>query len=160
VPFLGTCGGLQYAIFEYFRNVLRVQDASHEESDGIDGDNVIHALACGLHGQERTVWPITGTRFSKLVKGEPFMSIHYCNYGPGRDELRQLLRSGMTIGATADGVDAEVIELPTNRFFMLTLFQPQIGALAGKPVHPLVHEFVSCAREHAKRDAELRSAGV
>jgi len=23
VPFLGTCGGLQYAVVEYFRNVLR-----------------------------------------------------------------------------------------------------------------------------------------
>jgi CTP synthase (UTP-ammonia lyase) len=45
--------------------------------------------------------------------------------------------------------DAEVIELPANRFFMLTLFQPQIGALAGKPLHPLLHEFVRCARQRA-----------
>jgi CTP synthase (UTP-ammonia lyase) len=40
-----------------------------------------------------------------------------------------------------------VIELPMKRFFMLTLFQPQIGALAGEPVHPLLDEFVRCARE-------------
>jgi len=39
--------------------------------------------------------------------------------------------------------------LTKNRFFMLTLFQPQIGALAGKPVHPLLREFVRCARLHA-----------
>ena len=32
VPFLGTCGGLQYAVIEYFRNVLGVSDASHAES--------------------------------------------------------------------------------------------------------------------------------
>lgn len=81
VPFLGTCGGLQYAVIEYFRNVLGVSDASHAES--------------------------------------------------------------------ADDADAEVLELPGNRFFMLTLFQPQIGALAGKPVHPLLGEFVRCAREYA-----------
>ncbi|MGB0091742.1 MAG: hypothetical protein WBP81_04325, partial [Solirubrobacteraceae bacterium] len=29
------------------------------------------------------------------------------------------------------------------------LFQPQIGALAGKPVHPLLREFVGCARAYA-----------
>jgi Isochorismatase family len=27
VPFLGPCGGLQYAVVEYFRNVLGVSDA-------------------------------------------------------------------------------------------------------------------------------------
>jgi len=53
--------------------------------------------------------------------------MHYCGYGPGPG----------------------VLELPGNRFFMLTLFQPQIGALAGKPVHPLLGEFVRCAREYA-----------
>jgi CTP synthase (UTP-ammonia lyase) len=94
VPFLGTCGGLQYAVIEYFRNVL--------------------------HG-----------------------------YAPGQHEIRQLTDSGMMVEATAEDADAEVIELPANRFFMLTLFQPQIGALAGKPLHPLLHEFVRCARQHA-----------
>ena len=53
VPFLGTCGRLQYAVVEYFRNVLGVSDASHAESDGVDGSNVIRQLACSLQGQER-----------------------------------------------------------------------------------------------------------
>jgi len=45
----------------------------------------------------------------------------------------------------------QVIELPANRFFVLTLFQPHIGALAGKPLHPLLGEFVRCARERSAR---------
>jgi hypothetical protein len=44
-----------------------------------------------------------------------------------------------------------VLELPANRFFMLSLFQPQIGALAGKPLHPLLTEFAQCAREYARQ---------
>ena len=55
----------------------------------------------------------------------------------------------MVIEATAEDAQAEVIELTMNRLFMLTLFQPQIGALARKPVHPLLREFVRCARLHA-----------
>ena len=149
VPFLGTCGGLQYAVIEYFRNVLEVPGASHAESDGVDGSNVVRALACSLHGGERIVRPIAGTRFSRLLNGEPFVGMHYCNYGPGQEALERLVDGGMLIEATAEDADAEVIELPTNRFFMLSLFQPQIGALAGKPVHPLLREFVRCARENA-----------
>ena len=49
-----------------------------------------------------------------------------------------------------------MIELPTNRFFMLSLFQPQIGALAGKPLHPLLREFVRCARAYASRAVGAR----
>jgi CTP synthase (UTP-ammonia lyase) len=149
VPFLGTCGGLQYAVIEYFRNVLGIVNASHAESDGVDDTNVVRTLACSLDGEERVVQPLAGTRFSTLVNDEAFVGMHYCNYGPGAEELQRLVDGGMVIEATADDAEAEVIELPTNRFFMLSLFQPQIGALAGKPLHPLLREFVRCAREHA-----------
>jgi CTP synthase (UTP-ammonia lyase) len=149
VPFLGTCGGLQYAVIEYFRNVLGVPSASHAESDEVDGSNVVRALACSLDGQERVVRPIAGTRFSGLMNDEPFVGMHYCNFGPAPDALDRLVQGDMVIEATAQDADAEVIELPSNRFFMLSLFQPQIGALAGKPLHPLLREFVRCAREHA-----------
>ncbi|MGH2972430.1 MAG: glutamine amidotransferase-related protein [Gaiellaceae bacterium] len=149
VPFLGTCGGLQYAVVEYFRNVLEVPAATHAESDGVDDNNVISALACSLMGEERLVRPVPGTRFSKLVGDEPFVGMHYCGYEPGPGVVERLAGAGMVIEATADDADAEVLELPGNRFFMLTLFQPQIGALAGRPVHPLLGEFVRCAREYA-----------
>ena len=149
VPFLGTCGGLQSAVVEYFRNVLGVPDATHAESDRVDDNNVVAALACSLMGEERVVRPIPGTRFSKLVGDEPFVGMHYCGYGPAPGVVERLAGAGMVIEAIADDADAEVLELAGNRFFMLTLFQPQIGALAGEPVHPLLGEFVRCAREYA-----------
>jgi CTP synthase (UTP-ammonia lyase) len=55
----------------------------------------------------------------------------------------------MIVEAVADDAEAEVLELPANRFFVLSLFQPQIGALAGIPLHPLLGEFVRCARASA-----------
>ena len=145
MPFLGTCGGLQYAVVEYFRDVLGVSDASHAESDGSDTSNVVHALACGLQGEERVVQPVPGTRFWELVEGKPCVGMHYCSYGPGPEEVERLVAAGLVVGATAVDAGAEVIELPSNRFFMLTLFQPQVGALAGKPLHPLLQDFVRCA---------------
>jgi CTP synthase (UTP-ammonia lyase) len=149
VPFLGTCGGLQYAVVEYFRNVLEIPDATHAESDGVDDSNVIAALACSLMGEERLVRPVPGTRFSRLVGDEPFVGMHYCGYGPGPRVVERLVGAGMAVEATADDAGAEVLELAGRRFFMLTLFQPQIGSLAGKPLHPVLREFVRCAREYA-----------
>jgi len=155
VPFLGTCGGLQYAVVEYFRTVLGVADASHAESDGVGDSNVVSALACSLMGEERVVRPVPGTRFSALVGDEPFVGLHYCGYGPAPGVVERLAAAGIVVEATADDAGAEVLELPSNRFFMLSLFQPQIGALAGKPVHPLLREFVACAREHAARGGQV-----
>ena len=151
VPFLGTCGGLQYAVVEYYRNVLGVPDASHAESDGVQDSNVVSVLACSLMGEERLVRPVPGTRFSALMNDEPFVGMHYCGYGPAAGVAEELAAGGMVIEATAEDAGAEVLELPANRFFMLSLFQPQVGALAGEPPHPLLREFVACAREYAAR---------
>ena len=150
VPFLGTCGGMQYAVIEFVRNVLGEPDASHAESDGVDATNVVTALACSLQGDEREVRPVPGTRFATLVAGRPFVGMHCCNYGPDPSQLDRLVAGGMVIEATADDAPVEVLELPANDFFVLSLFQPQVGALAGKAVHPLLREFVRCAAAAAR----------
>ncbi|HYU04620.1 MAG TPA: hypothetical protein VEL02_12320 [Jatrophihabitantaceae bacterium] len=150
VPFLGTCGGMQYAVIEFVRNMLGEPDASHAESDGVDATNVVTALACSLHGEEREVRPVPGTRFATLVADRPFVGMHYCNYGPDPSQLDRLVAGGMVIEAMADDAPVEVLQLPSNDFFVLSLFQPQVGALAGKPVHPLLREFVRCAAAPAR----------
>jgi CTP synthase (UTP-ammonia lyase) len=147
VPFLGTCGGLQYAVIEFFRNVLGVSDATHAESDGPSSSNVVRALACDLHGQERQVHPVPGTRIAAVMKDQTFVGMHYCRYAPDPQQVGRLVAGGMVVAATADDAGAEVFELPANRFFVLSLFQPQIGALASRPLHPLLVEFVRCARK-------------
>jgi CTP synthase (UTP-ammonia lyase) len=148
VPFLGTCGGLQYAVVEFFRNVLGEGTASHAESDGEGADNVVTALACSLQGQERLIRPVPGTRFAALVGSQSFVGMHYCGYAPDPRQVQRLVDGGLVVGATAEDAGVEVLELPENRFYLLSLFQPQVGSLAGKPLHPLLGEFVRCAREH------------
>jgi len=91
--------------------------------------------------------PVTGTRFATLMHDQLFTGVHICGYAPGPGQIDRLAAGGMVIGATADDAGAEVLKLPANRFFFLSLFQPQIGALAGRPLHPLLGEFVRCARK-------------
>ncbi|SKC59649.1 glutamine amidotransferase-related protein [Krasilnikoviella flava] len=141
IPFLGTCGGMQYAVVELTRALLG-RPASHAESDGASGDNVVAALACSLYGEERMVTPVPGTRFASW-EGEPFVGMHYCRYAPTPEAVASLEAAGVVVGAVAEDAGAEVLELTGHPFFVLSLFQPQVGASAGRPIHPLVRAFAA-----------------
>jgi CTP synthase (UTP-ammonia lyase) len=145
IPFLGTCGGMQYAVMEFVRSVVG-RPATHAESDGERPDNVVSPLACSLHGEERTVVPVPGTRFASWV-GQPFAGMHFCSYAPTAEVVSLLQEHRVVVGATADDAGAEVLEFPDHPFFVASMFQPHIGASAGGPVHPLIRAFVSAVRE-------------
>lgn len=149
VPFLGTCGGMQYAVLEFARNALGDSAASHAESDGDSDTNVVTALACSLYGEERLVTPVAGTGFARMVD-EPFVGMHFCNYAPSAEVLSRLEAAGVVVGAIADDAGAEVLEFPGHRFFVTSMFQPHVGALAGGPIHPLVRAFVAAAASTVK----------
>lgn len=144
VPFLGTCGGMQYAVLEFAHSVLGDADATHAESDGEGPGNVVAALACSLYGEERVVTPVPGSRFAGWV-GEPFVGMHYCNYAPTAETIGRLEAAGVVVGATADDAGAEVLEFPGHPFYVTSMFQPHVGALAGRPIHPLVRAFAAAA---------------
>ena len=141
IPFIGSCGGMQYAVIEFTRSVLG-ESATHAESDGEGDDNVVTALACSLYGEERLVTPVPGTRFAEIVDG-PFLGMHFCNYAPTAAAVARLEEAGVVVGATADDAGAEVLEFPDHPFYVTSMFQPHIGALAGRPVHPLVRAFTA-----------------
>jgi CTP synthase (UTP-ammonia lyase) len=150
-PFLGTCGGLQYAVVEYSRNVLG-RRATHAETDGLDDDNVVEPLACSLQGEQRLVTPVPGTRFATWVS-QPFVGTHYCSYAPTPAAVADLVSAGVVVGATASDAGAEVLEFPEmgagHPFYVASLFQPHVGASRGEPIHPLIRAFVASVTKSA-----------
>lgn len=143
VAFLGTCGGMQYAVIEYLRNAVGV-DATHAESDGESADNAVDTLACSLQGIERQVVPVAGTPFATWCP-DPFSGMHFCSYAPTPAAIEQLERAGVVVAARADDAGAEVLIFPTTSFFVTSMFQPHIGASSGAPLHPLIRAFVEAA---------------
>jgi CTP synthase (UTP-ammonia lyase) len=151
MPLLGTCGGLQYAVLEFARNVLG-GPGTHAEIDGVDDSNAVAPLACSLVGQERLVTPTPGTWFADLVAGEAFVGMHYCGYGPTQKTVTDLTENDWQVEASAPDAPAEVLRLKTHPFFVLSLFQPQIGAIKHGRVHPLLHAFVDAAHRGANSE--------
>jgi CTP synthase (UTP-ammonia lyase) len=142
-PFLGTCGGFQYAVVEFARNVAGITDAGHAETTP-DGRNlVVGRLACSLVGQERQVTAVPGTRMHDLCGDAPFVGFHWCNYGLSPAFADRLAEHGLVIAARADDAGVEAIELRDHPFFLATLFQPQVGSIAGQRLHPVIQAFAA-----------------
>lgn len=144
IPFLGSCGGMQYAVLEFLRTELG-RHATHAESDGVREDNAVEALTCSLYGEERVVTPIEGSRFATWVT-EPFVGMHFCNYAPSAAVVAVLEEAGVVVGATAPDAGAEVLEFPDHPFYVVSMFQPHIGASERKPIHALIRAFATAVR--------------
>jgi CTP synthase (UTP-ammonia lyase) len=146
MPILGTCGGFQYMLVEFARNVAGLDDAAHAETDPGAADPVVARLSCSLVGEERRVTAVPGTRVAELCGAEPFTGFHWCNYGLAAAHEAALQAAGLVVAARAPDAGVEAVELPGHPFYLATLFQPQVGSAASGRVHPLIEALVSAAR--------------
>jgi CTP synthase (UTP-ammonia lyase) len=146
MPILGTCGGFQYMLVEFARNVAGLAGAAHAEADPSAQVRVVAPLACSLVGQERTVTPVPGTLLESLCGPAPFAGFHWCGYGLDPAHAGALVAAGLVVSATAADAGVEAVELPSHRFYLATLFQPQVGSSRRTSPHPLVTALVDAAR--------------
>lgn len=143
MPLLGTCGGFQYVVVEFARHVAGIDAAAHAESEPDADDPVIERLACSLYGETRTVTAIPGTKVAEHCGTAPFDGFHFCGFGLAPHFADRLVQAGLTISAHGEDAGVEAVELPGHPFFVATLFQPQMGALDGEPLHPLLRALAS-----------------
>jgi CTP synthase (UTP-ammonia lyase) len=145
-PFIGTCGGFQHALLEYARNVLGFKDAQHAEYDSSASNLFISSLRCAVAGKRMRVTIRPGSHASALYRRGEVDEDYYCNFGLNPAYQADIESSGLKItGVDQDG-EARIVELPTHRFFLATLFLPQALSTMKNP-HPLVNGFVAAAQQ-------------
>ncbi len=144
-PFLGTCGGYQHALLEYARNVLRLEQADHEELEAASPLLLISRLACSMVEVHGSIRLQPGSRAAALARSTRLADeAYHCSFGLN-PQLRSLFDSGpLRITGEDDQGEARIIELDDHPFFMATMFQPERRALRGE-LHPLVGGFVEAA---------------
>ena len=143
-PFLGTCGGFQYACLHLARRFGA--DARHAETYPDAAEPAIAPLACSLYGETRTVTPVAGTRLAAICGDAPFEGFHWCGYGLADRAAELLQANGVVVSATAPDAGVEAIELPEHPFFLATAFQPQVGSSTTGRLHPLIEALLDTAR--------------
>jgi CTP synthase (UTP-ammonia lyase) len=140
VPFLGTCGGFQHAVIEYARNVLGRSGAQHAEYDPGASDLFVTELSCSLVGQTMSVRLEPGSKAAEAYGREETSERYYCSFGLNRERRDELHEAGLRVSGTDEDGEVRVMEIPDLRFFVATLFVPQV-----RSAHPLIAAYVGAA---------------
>ena len=69
---------------------------------------------------------------------------HFCNYEVNPAFRERIERSDLRVTGVGDDDEIRVVELPSHRFYLATLFQPQRSSRPEAP-NPAVLGFVSAA---------------
>jgi len=153
-PFLGTCGGCQYTLIECARNVIGISDADSAENNSGSKNIVIHPVACAvpdrkpnapkLSGKIPEIRVRPGSRLHSFYKKDVVTEEFFCNFEVNPEFEWTIIEAGFPVVARGDKGEARAIESPSHRFFVATLFQPQLSSKPGEP-HPLIVEFLRAA---------------
>jgi len=142
-PFLGSCGGFQYAVIEYARNALGWQDANHAETDE-GGRMVIAPLSCSLVEQRGEVRFAPGSRIAEAYGAQSSDEGYHCNFGVNPAFSEALEGENLRITSWDAAGDVRGIELIDHPYFVATLFQSERAALQDK-ASPLVIAWLQAA---------------
>jgi CTP synthase (UTP-ammonia lyase) len=142
-PFLGSCGGFQYAVIEYARNVLGWDDAAHAETDK-EGRWVIAPLSCSLVEQRGEVTFKPDSRIALAYAALQSDEGYHCNFGVNPEFSQALETQHLQITSWDLAGDVRGIELNDHPFFIATLFQSERAALQNR-LSPLVVAWLQAA---------------
>lgn len=162
IPYFGICYGMQLAVLEYARTVLKLKDASTEEIDPKATDLVVGVMAeqrekiagsdmggtMRLGAYEALLKP--KTQAMAAYKTSKITERHRHRYEINAEYVEALEKAGLVFsGVSPDGSLMEVVELPkeSHPFFVATQFHPELIARPLNP-HPLFTAFIKASFEN------------
>ncbi len=159
-PFLGTCGGFQYALLEITRNVLGVTDADTAENNSGSKNIVIYPVACAvpdrpegaprLFGMLPEIRLRPGSYLRSFYSQDTVAEEFFCNFEVNPEFEWAPVEAGFPVVARGPSGEIRAIESPGHRFFIATLFQPQRSSKPDAP-HPLVLAFLQSAADWSRK---------
>ena len=129
---------------EYAQNVLGIHDAQHQEINPGAPDPFISQLACSLAGQTQTVRITPGSQAYRFYGRGTSVESFNCGYGLNEAFHEKFNQGPLEVGGVDDNGLFRIVELPGHRFFMATLFLPQLTSTPDRP-HPLIAAFLNAA---------------
>jgi CTP synthase (UTP-ammonia lyase) len=155
LPYLGTCAGFQYALIEFTRHVLGLADADSAENATSSENIVITPVFCPTPSRGASVpllsgadvaRPVPDTLLATLCGTEDLGGEYFCNFETNPAYIERWQAAGLQIAARGDADELRAFELPDRRFFIATLFQPQLSSSVERP-HPIVLGFLQACRQ-------------
>ena len=125
--------------------MLAIQDAEHEETAPEAPRLVISKLTCSLVGTTQPIIILPGTLAHQAYGTAAAMEQFACNYGLNPAYHEHISHAGLKIAGRDAAGEVRIIELAAHRFFMATLFLPQLSSSPARP-HPLIVAYLQAAQ--------------
>ncbi|KAK3137945.1 hypothetical protein QOZ80_5AG0362440 [Eleusine coracana subsp. coracana] len=144
IPYLGICLGMQIAVIEFARSVMKLHGANSTEFDPaaktpcvifMPEGSKTHMGATMRLGSRRTFFQVNNCKSAKLYGNASYVDErHRHRYEVNPDMVPEFEKAGLSfVGKDESGRRMEIIELPTHRFFIGAQFHPEFTSRPGKP---------------------------
>ncbi len=165
IPFLGICFGMQMAVIEFARNVLKLEDAHSTEINPKTKNPVIDLME-----EQKTITSLGGTmrlgayackiekdsNSYRAYKTQEVYERHRHRYEFNNEYLDMFVRNGMkATGINPDADLVEIVEIPDHPWFVGVQFHPEYKSTVNRP-HPLFVAFVEAALNQSKQNGNKK----
>ena len=167
IPFLGICFGMQMAVIEFARNVLKIKKAGSSELDrkcfpvvGLieewsKNGKIVKGTSTKLGGTMRlglyTAKLQHNSQIKDIYKSKIIHERHRHRYEVNIKMKKKFEKKGMLFsGLSPDNNLPEIIELKNHPWFIGVQFHPEFKSRPLDP-HPLFSSFISAAKKNNEK---------
>ncbi|HAY71348.1 MAG TPA: CTP synthase [Saprospirales bacterium] len=158
IPFFGICLGMQLAVIEFARNVLKIEDANSTEFDSKTTHPVISMME-----EQLSITNLGGTMRlgaydcqleENSISAKAYNSLQISERHRHRFEFNNRYKEEfhekglIPVGTNPKTKLVEIVELNKHPFFVGVQFHPEYKSRVEKP-HPLFVAFIQAARNYA-----------
>ena len=161
IPYLGICLGMQVAIIEYARNVLKLKNANSTEFDqdtkypviglitewnDISGKKEKRNKNSDLGGTMRLGGQLCKIKKRsnsyKMYKSLKIVERHRHRYEVNPKYKEAMIKEGLdVVGTSIDGKLVEMIEIPNHKWFLACQFHPEFTSNP-RDGHPIFNSYI------------------
>jgi len=163
IPFFGICLGMQTAIIEFARHVMRLKDSDSSEFAPECPDPVISLMESQQHVTDMGGTMRLGAYPCKLTPGSRVAGMygeaqiserHRHRYEVSNKYRDAFVENGLVLsGLSPDESLVEIVELPEHPWFVGCQFHPELKSRPTRP-HPLFASFIGAALVRKKARGE------
>ena len=169
IPYLGICLGMQVALIEYARNVLKLRGAHSTEFDSNTKHPIIALITewsdmsgkqeqrdknSDLGGTMRLGGQVCKLKKSsnayKMYKNSEIIERHRHRYEVNPAYKAKMIEAGLKVaGTSVDGKLVDMIEIPSHNWFLACQFHPEFTSNP-RDGHPIFNSFIKNALKISK----------
>jgi CTP synthase len=178
IPYLGICYGMQIAVIEMARNLLKVKDATSSEFNAAAtkdprgqlvglmtewkqaGKTERRNRESDMGGTMRLgAFPcdiVSGTLAAKIYGQEHINERHRHRYEVNIAYAQDFAKHGVIFsGLSPDGKLPEIVEIKNHPWFVGVQFHPEFKSRPFE-AHPLFSSFIKAAKDNAKQNGKIK----